>query len=183
MALQAKYKEFLANPTADAFAGDASLNYVPTTTSLTGATAILKHIKVQQSMVEKRTENFLNVIEGANGLCIETETTLHFVQGGGVYLLNLDDNFVSDKTVTLPIVSQPGLFLSWYACRLTLPLDPHCHLQRRGEDSADSAPLGPSMPSEGSRDDWGTGPQLAHPRRQGTDQDDHVIGSRSAHPG
>lgn len=107
MALEATYKAYLADPSAEAFAEDATLNYIPTTTSLSRASVIIKHVETQHRQVEKKKENFLNVIESANSLCVETETTLHFQQGGGLYLLNLDDNFLCDKVVTIPIVSTP----------------------------------------------------------------------------
>lgn len=108
MSLTATYKQYLNSPSESFFASDASLNYVTTTTSLSQPASIIKHVKTQQQMVEKKAENFLNVIENSNSLCIETETTVKFVAGGGVYLPNIDDNFLCDRIVTLPIVSGPG---------------------------------------------------------------------------
>lgn len=109
MALSAKYKDFLASPQETFLAEGASLNYVPTTTSLSQPAIILKHLQAQQQLVEKTNEKFLNIIESADSLCIETETTLHFVAGGGTYLPGLDDNFLIDRNVVLPIVSHPPL--------------------------------------------------------------------------
>lgn len=105
MALSANYKDYLAKPSEAALASPATLNYVTSTTSLTGSASILKHIHAQEQVVEKKTETFLNVIENSHSLCVETETTLHFKMGGGTYLPGIDDNFLADKTVTLPIVS------------------------------------------------------------------------------
>lgn len=106
MALSSTYKSYLVNPNETFLATNASLNYVTTTTSLTSPAVIQKHLKTQQQVVEKKNEKFLNVIENANSLCVETETTLHFVTGGGAYLPGIDDNFLADRAVTLPIVSE-----------------------------------------------------------------------------
>ena len=104
MALISTYKSYLANPNDSFLATNASLNYVTTTTSLTSPATIQKHLQTQQQLVEKKSEKFLNVIENANSLCVETETTLRFVMGGGAYLPGIDDNFLADRIVTLPIV-------------------------------------------------------------------------------
>lgn len=109
MTLQAKYAAFLAEPNTDFLAADASLHYITTLTSLNDPIAILKHIKTQQQIVTKKDETPIHVIENSDSLCIETETTLQFVHGGGTYLPGLDDNFLSEKTVTIPIVSCPSL--------------------------------------------------------------------------
>lgn len=106
MALSAKYQQYLSRPGEGLLAGNASLNYVTTTTSIAQPAAILKHLETQNQIVEKRSEKFLNVIDGANSLCVETETTLRFLMGGGVYLPGIEDNFLSDRVVTLPIVSS-----------------------------------------------------------------------------
>lgn len=114
MALSSTYKSYLANPNGSFLAPNASLNYVTTTTSLTSSAVIQKHLKTQQQLVEKKDEKFLNVIENANSLCVETETTLHFITGGGAYLPGIDENFLADRSVTLPIVreEQHKAFLS-----------------------------------------------------------------------
>ncbi|KAI9720684.1 MAG: hypothetical protein M1828_005564 [Chrysothrix sp. TS-e1954] len=102
MALQAAYSRYLASPSAEALASDASIHYMPTLSSISNASAILRHLSTQEQLLKKK-ENFLNVIENERGLCIEAETTISFMNGGGTYLPGLDDNFLVDKTVTLPI--------------------------------------------------------------------------------
>lgn len=47
----------------------------------------------------------LNCIESEDEICLDVETTLEFVTGGGAYLPGLDDNFLADRVVTFPIVS------------------------------------------------------------------------------
>lgn len=105
MALAAAYQKFLSNPTTSALAPSVSINYIPTLTSIHEPTAILKHLAAQTKAIKKKSEKALNVIEGGSQLCAEYETVLEIVSSGGAYLPGLDDNFLVDKTVTLPIVS------------------------------------------------------------------------------
>jgi hypothetical protein len=95
--LRAKYEAYLAAPSTGALAEGASLNYVPT--------SILKHLAAQQKLLKKKAEKVLSAIESSNGLCVDTETTIELIAGGGAYLPGLDDNFLADKTVILPVVS------------------------------------------------------------------------------
>lgn len=104
MALSRAYQSFLAAPATSALAPGASINYVPTTTTVTEPNAILKHIAAQGKLLKKKGEKVLSTIESSNGLCLDVETTLEFVNGGGAYLPGLDDNFVADRTVTFPVV-------------------------------------------------------------------------------
>jgi hypothetical protein len=98
------YKQFLTAPNSSLLAANASLHYVTTTTSYSGATEIIKHFSALRNQVKKKKEDFFDVIEGRNGLAAEIDTTLEFVTSGGAYLPGLDDNFLSDRTVYLPIV-------------------------------------------------------------------------------
>lgn len=99
------YTAFLAAPTIAALAANASILYVPTTTIINEPTAILKHFAAQDKQLTKKSEKTLSVVEGQNGsLCIETETTLEFQTGGGAYLPQLDDNMLSDRVITFPLV-------------------------------------------------------------------------------
>ena len=104
MTLEAAYKQWLGQPTADALAVDASLVYVPTLTTIHEPAAILKHIKLQDQQLQKKSENTLNAIENGNALCLQTETTLHLTFGGGAYLPGMDDNLLADKTVFIVMV-------------------------------------------------------------------------------
>lgn len=105
MTLQEKYKQYLAKPTEAALSTDASIHYIPTLSTFTKPQGILKHLDVQGQQLKVKA-NFLNVIEGDNALCVETESTIQFLLGGSAYLPGLDDNFLADRTVTLPIVSR-----------------------------------------------------------------------------
>lgn len=54
----------------------------------------------------------LHCIESENEICLDVETTLEFVTGGGAYLPGLDDNFLADRVVTFPIVIP--FIVDWY---------------------------------------------------------------------
>lgn len=107
MALQAAYKQFLAAPNTSALAENASLHYVTTTTTVAGATDIIKHLTTVRNRINKKKEDALFAIENRNVLVFEAETALEFVTSGGPYLPGMDDNFLADRTVVLPIASAP----------------------------------------------------------------------------
>ncbi|KAF3481983.1 uncharacterized protein GIQ15_04742 [Arthroderma uncinatum] len=104
MALQAIYEGFLARPEPEALAEQASLHYITTTTTHTGAQDIIKHLQAAGRALDKKSQKTLGVVEGASSLCLDVETTMLFTSGGGPYLLSLDDNFLVDRTVTIPMV-------------------------------------------------------------------------------
>jgi len=113
MALQAAYKQFLAAPNSGALAADASLTYITSTTSFAGATEIIKHLNSQRNQIKKKKEDFLHVVESSEAVAVEIDTSLEFGSSGGAYLPGLDDNFLADRIVHLPIVSglRPGAFV------------------------------------------------------------------------
>lgn len=115
MSLSAKYQAFLHNPSAGALADNATLHYISTLVSLHDAAAITKHFAVQEKLVKKTAEKIIGVVEGPNELAVDVETTLEFISGGGAYLPGLDDNFVSDRIVTFPMVRLPCFVL--HLCR------------------------------------------------------------------
>lgn len=104
--LKSVYQSFLASPNASALNNDASLNYITTLTAINSAAAILKHHAAHQKVLTKKEEKVLSCIEGSDALCLDIETTLEFITGGGAYLPGLDDNFLADRVVTFPIVKQ-----------------------------------------------------------------------------
>ena len=104
MALQAVYKQFLAAPDSSLLADDAALHYVTTTTSYRGSADIVKYLTSMRNQVKKKREEYLTVIEGQNAIAIEVDTILEFVTSGGAYLPGMDDNFLADRTVYLPVV-------------------------------------------------------------------------------
>jgi len=105
MTLRDTYSRFLATPSTGALADHATLHYVSTTTSITDATAIIKHLAVQEKLLKKTKQKILDAIEGNHGLSVDVETTIEFSNGGGAYLPGLDDNFVADRTVTFAMVT------------------------------------------------------------------------------
>lgn len=104
--LKSTYQSFLASPHASALSNDASLNYVTTLTTINNAAAIIKHHTAHQKILTKKEEKILSCIESSDALCLDVETTLAFISGGGAYLPGLDDNFVADRVVTFPIVRE-----------------------------------------------------------------------------
>lgn len=104
MSLRAAYNRFLAAPSTGALANDASLHYITTLTSLQEATAIIKHLSVQEKLLKKKDQKIISAVEGSSALSLDVETTIEFLNGGGAYLPGLDDNFIADRTVTFPMV-------------------------------------------------------------------------------
>lgn len=111
MQLRDTYAAYLAAPSPGALADNASLHYVPTLTTIQDAAAIAKHLTVQTKLLTKKSEKILDAVQGSHALSVDVETTIEFKNGGGAYLPGLDDNFISDKTVTFPMVSPPYAFL------------------------------------------------------------------------
>ena len=105
MSLQSLYESFLASPRAVSLSDDSSLNYITTLTTFNTASTIIKHLSANQKVLEKKEEKVLSCIEGKDALCLDVETTLEFLSGGGAYLPGLDDNFLTSRIVTFPIVS------------------------------------------------------------------------------
>lgn len=108
MALQAVYKQFLAAPNSAALAQNASLHYITTTTSFHGPTDIIKHLNAQRNQIKKNKEDILDVVEGPGALAVQTGVSLEFLDHGGAYLPGLDDQFLSDRVVDIPVVSTSG---------------------------------------------------------------------------
>jgi len=104
MALQAAYEQFLSAPNPAFLASDASLHYVTTLISVNGAAQVIKHLNGQAGELTKTEEKVLAAVEGPDSLALEVHTTIEFLTGGGSYLPKLDDNFVTDHIVTLPVV-------------------------------------------------------------------------------
>jgi hypothetical protein len=105
----AAYTAFLASPTTAALADNASIHYIPTLTSIHDASAVLKHLAAQAKLLTKKGEKVLSVVQGRTNLCVETETVIEFLSGGGAFVPGLDDNFLSDKIVRFPVVSGSNL--------------------------------------------------------------------------
>jgi hypothetical protein len=104
MSLLATYTKFLAAPTANVLADDASINYIPTLTTINEPGSIIKHLLAQAKVLTKKSEKVINSLEAGHSLCVEFGSTIEFLTGGGALLPGLDDNFLADKTVVLPMV-------------------------------------------------------------------------------
>ena len=103
--LSAVYQQFLAAPSQDALANDAALNYVTTLTSFSDSAKVINHLGAQQRVLRKKSEKILSAIGSQNAVFLEVETIIEFISGGSAYLPGLDDNFLADREVVLPIVS------------------------------------------------------------------------------
>lgn len=105
MSLTALYERFLAAPNPLSLADNAALHYIPTLTTHSQPGPIIRHLENQnKNVVTTKSAKKISAIEGQNALSIEVETTLEFISGGGAYLPGLE-NFVADKSATLPVVS------------------------------------------------------------------------------
>jgi hypothetical protein len=105
MSLKTQYESFLSAPSSGALADNASINYIPTLTTIKEPTAILKHLATQAKLLTKKNERVLSTVESSDGLCVDVDTTIEFVAGGGAYLPGLDDNFLADRVVNFPVAS------------------------------------------------------------------------------
>ncbi|KAH6689031.1 hypothetical protein F5X68DRAFT_76566 [Plectosphaerella plurivora] len=103
MSAAATYQQFLAAPNSSLLAANASLHYITTTSSFSGPTEIIKHLNTLRNQVTKKAETALDVIDGQNALVVIISTTLEFHTTGAVYLPGLDDNFLADRKVYIPI--------------------------------------------------------------------------------
>jgi hypothetical protein len=115
MSLQDLYQRFLADPKSAPLAADVALIYVTTTTKVEKPDSVVSHLtKQQQKIVKKKSENVIGVVEGPDSLCLDVDTTLEFVSGGGAYLPSIDDNFLADRVATFPTVGPqyPLIYLS-----------------------------------------------------------------------
>ncbi|KAG0154533.1 hypothetical protein PDIDSM_101 [Penicillium digitatum] len=99
-----EYQRFLDNPRTAKLADDVSLIYVPTTTKFEQADNVITHVLKNAEVVKTKSNQVISAIEGPNSLCLDIETTLEFIEGGGVYLPSLDENFLADRVATFPTV-------------------------------------------------------------------------------
>ncbi|KAI0450134.1 hypothetical protein F5B21DRAFT_446293 [Xylaria acuta] len=104
MALAAAYQQFLAAPSSSHLAENATLNYITTTTTFRGASDIVQHLNALRQQINKKKENVLSLVHGENAIAAEIETGLEFLTSGASYLPALDDNFLADRTVYVPIM-------------------------------------------------------------------------------
>ena len=112
MSLRSSYESFLARPSASAINEKASLNYITTLTTINTADAIEKHFQAHEKVLKKKQEKIIGTVEGSRSLCVEVETTVEFITGGGAYLPNLDNNFLTDRVVIFPIVRAARLSIA-----------------------------------------------------------------------
>ncbi|KAJ5763008.1 hypothetical protein N7533_001689 [Penicillium manginii] len=100
--LKDAYSKFRANPRHAPVAANVSLIYVPSTTRIDGADAVASHTSRQSAHLRKKSEKIISEIESSDSLCLDIETTIEFLEGGGAYLPSFDDNFLADRVVTFP---------------------------------------------------------------------------------
>lgn len=81
------------------------MHFITTLITVNSAEAITKYLSRESAQLKKRVEKPLGVIESADSLVLEMETEMEFLCSGGNYLPALDDNFLADQVVMVPIVS------------------------------------------------------------------------------
>ncbi|KAI9888483.1 MAG: hypothetical protein M1814_006901 [Vezdaea aestivalis] len=99
-----EYVRFLGSPSASQLHENATFHYITTLTTINGSSKILSHLSSKE--LKRTKQEILSAVEdGAKRtLAVEVETTLEFVTGAGAYLPGLDDNFLTDRVVTFPII-------------------------------------------------------------------------------
>ncbi|KAI9756148.1 MAG: hypothetical protein M4579_003961 [Chaenotheca gracillima] len=102
MSLAALYQSFLAAPATAPLAEDATLEYITTLITIADAAKIVRHVTSRD--LKKQNEKIVDVVEGQSALFVQVETTIEFVSSGGAYLPGMDDNFLTDHTVTFPVM-------------------------------------------------------------------------------
>ncbi|MCJ1311367.1 hypothetical protein MMC25_005038 [Agyrium rufum] len=129
MSLLSTYESFLKRPSETQLSADAGLHYVSTLTSFHGPKSIVKHLQGQQTLLKKKAETVLSDVSGSNKLALEVETMLQFVNGGGAYLPDLDDNFVTDHSAVIPILHLVNFDESGAIQQIRLYWDQACLLR------------------------------------------------------
>ena len=162
--LAAVYQNFLSNPTGAALNDEASLNYIPTLATINSSAAVVKHFANLQRVLKKKEEITLNAIESDNALCLEVDTTVEFLTGGGSYLPGLEENFLSDHTVNFPIVSALISPRAWRAANRLYTIDPHRSLRCKPKDTEHPPQLGPGVAAQAGRCNRGKSKGLANSR-------------------
>ncbi|RKF55571.1 putative ntf2-like protein [Erysiphe neolycopersici] len=102
MTLRKLYKEFITILDASFLTEDVSLHYITTLSSKHGIADVMKHLRSPDYKI--KSQEFIDVVEGPMSLAVIVETKLEFINGGGPYLPSLDSNFITDRTVNLPII-------------------------------------------------------------------------------
>lgn len=117
MSLQQIYLRFLASPSAKALSPNSSMHFITTLITVNSAESITKYLSRESTQLKKRIEKPISAIENGDSLVVEMETEMEFLSSGGNYLPALDDNFLADQVVMVPIVSfhlhvSPEIFLN-----------------------------------------------------------------------
>lgn len=110
MSLKVIYDRFLADPASAALAQDVQLIYITTTTTVTGADAVRKHLATQKKIAEPKSHKILSVVEASDAVVLDVEWNIEFITGGGAYLPSLDENFLVGRIVKFPSV-RGSIFL------------------------------------------------------------------------
>lgn len=109
MTLKEIYQRFLDLPNPLSLSENVSLHYITTLNTFSSGGDIVRHLESQNKKVVKtKNARIISVVESTNALALEVETVLEFISGGGTYLPGLE-NFITDKTATIPTV---GLLIS-----------------------------------------------------------------------
>lgn len=123
MSLRRAYEAFTASPSVTALTDDAALTYLPTLTTVAGPEKVVKHLALQTKQLKKKRENVLTVAESHAVLMIEYETQIEFITSGGSFLPGLDDNFVTDHTIEIPMLHVVHFDASNKICSVRISWD------------------------------------------------------------
>ncbi|KAF3919560.1 hypothetical protein ABW20_dc0102583 [Dactylellina cionopaga] len=99
------YSQFLVDPKKDVLHAQAGLHYISSTAnSIQSNSAIISHFTKESFLYNKKEQKVLSAVESGNAVVLEVSVVIEFTNGAGIWLPGLDDNFITDQTVILPVV-------------------------------------------------------------------------------
>jgi hypothetical protein len=102
-ALKETYDRFVATPSVDDLHEDATLTFVSSGISVTGANEIVKYILSARHEVQV-IENILSWHAGYSSLTVEVAADCKFKEGPGWIVPGVEGNLLDGMTVKLPVV-------------------------------------------------------------------------------
>ncbi|GAO50687.1 hypothetical protein G7K_4809-t1 [Saitoella complicata NRRL Y-17804] len=97
------YDQYKSKPQASLLADDATLQYITSGVTVTGANAIItRRAKYRDEITV--TENVIAKHVASESIVFEVAATITFTNGPGWLVPGIDDNFLFDKTIEIPLV-------------------------------------------------------------------------------
>ncbi|BFZ62041.1 hypothetical protein YB2330_003120 [Saitoella coloradoensis] len=97
------YDKYKSKPQASLLAEDATLQYITSGVTVTGANAIITRRAKDRDEITV-TENVITKHIASDSIVFEVAATITFTNGSGWLVPGIDDNFLFDKTIEIPLV-------------------------------------------------------------------------------